>query len=100
MLTNPDIVVQARETLDFQGPIGLCIGQAPYIEPELFVGRDQELMEMKRVLVQGVKSGKQRRLTIGGMGGIGKTQLAIAYCTRHQDEHPSIMWLNAANEAL
>jgi hypothetical protein len=38
-------------------------------------------------------------LVIGGMGGIGKTQLAITYAKRHRHSYSSIFWLNANTEA-
>jgi NB-ARC domain len=37
-------------------------------------------------------------LTLGGMGGIGKTQLAITYAKRHRHSYTSIFWLNANTE--
>jgi hypothetical protein len=41
----------------------------------------------------------QQRLVLGGMGGIGKTQLAIAYARRFSEQYTSIFWLNAVSEA-
>jgi len=40
---------------------------------------------------------EQRRLVLGGMGGIGKTQLAIAFAERHRYSYESIFWLNATS---
>ena len=42
-------------------------------------------------------STERRKLVLGGSGGIGKTQLAIAYARRHQDLYDSIFWLNATS---
>lgn len=36
---------------------------------------------------------------LGGIGGIGKTQLAIAYAKQRSSEYDTIFWLNAASEA-
>ncbi|KAK5547272.1 hypothetical protein LTR46_012018, partial [Exophiala xenobiotica] len=33
------------------------------------------------------------------MGGMGKTQPAIAFAKRHHTEYDSVFWLNAASEA-
>jgi NB-ARC domain len=41
---------------------------------------------------------QQRQVVLGGMGGIGKTQLAIAYAKLHHDAYTSIFWLNATSE--
>ena len=36
---------------------------------------------------------------LGGTGGMGKTQLAIAFAKRHHKEYDSVFWFNAASEA-
>jgi DNA replication protein DnaC len=48
--------------------------------------------------IEETQSREQRRLILGGMGGIGKTQLAIAYAKRHCGSYESIFWLNAVSE--
>jgi NB-ARC domain len=37
-------------------------------------------------------------LVLSGLGGMGKTQLAIAYAQRHCGSYESIFWLNAMSE--
>jgi GTPase SAR1 family protein len=54
---------------------------------------------MEKVLEPGKRSQQQRRLVLGGMGGVGKTQLAIAYASHCQHEYESVFWLNAKSEA-
>jgi hypothetical protein len=54
---------------------------------------------MEAILNPGDESQEHRRLVLGGKGGIGKTQLAIAYADRHRHHYKSIFWLNAASEA-
>ncbi|KIX05938.1 uncharacterized protein Z518_03912 [Rhinocladiella mackenziei CBS 650.93] len=80
-------------------PVGVCLSQAPYIDPKLFIGRESEIAQMREILRPGDSSSEQRRLVLAGTGGMGKTQLAIAFATRHQQEYDSIFWLNAASEA-
>jgi hypothetical protein len=65
----------------------------------LFVGRETELQEMENILQPNSKSPDRRVLILGGMGGIGKTQLAINYAKQHRDSYSSIFWLNATSEA-
>lgn len=76
---------------------GLCFGAAPQIDPSFFVGRASELNEISRILQPEIVEPKQRQLVLGGIGGIGKTQLAIAYAQRHQQSYDSIFWLNATS---
>lgn len=49
------------------------------------------------------KTGRDRRkiYIIYGLGGIGKTQLAIAYARKHQKTYSAILWLNGnSNDTL
>lgn len=41
----------------------------------------------------------RRCVVLGGVGGVGKTQLAIAFARRHQSSYKSTFWLNATSEA-
>ena len=60
------------------------------------MGRKQELLRIKEAF-QG--NGSQRKVVIlHGLGGIGKTQLAIAYIKEHRDIYSAIFWLNGKNE--
>src|SRR5687767_9619521 len=61
-----------------------------------FVGRDEDLERLHQALQDGRQVGvNQAGLT--GMGGIGKTQLAVEYVYRYREHYPDgIYWLNAA----
>ena len=94
--------IQPRE---YKGPdeilaFGLCLGQAPRIDLDNFIGRAAELDVMSQILQPGYQSTEQRHLVLGGMGGIGKTQIAIAYAQRHQRGYTSTFWLNATSKQL
>lgn len=78
--------------------LGWCLGLAPSIDAEKFVGRLTEIKQIHDILNPSEPSTEQRRLVLGGIGGIGKTQLAIAYARQHRDEYTSILWLDAASE--
>jgi NB-ARC domain len=66
----------------------------------LFIGRKAELREMESILKpQSNTLGSSRKvLILGGMGGIGKTQLAITYAKRHRTSYKTTFWLNANTE--
>lgn len=53
---------------------------------------------MDRVLQPTADARRRRILVLGGMGGIGKTQMAIYFAKQNQDSYSSIFWLNATNE--
>src|SRR5271156_2348771 len=78
---------------------GLNLFDAPNIDDHLFIGRDEELEQMKIILLSGPDSSNRKVLVLGGMGGIGKTQLAIHFTKRYRSSYSSIFWLNAASES-
>lgn len=78
---------------------GLCLASAPLIDSHHFIGRARELDQMKQILQPGYTATELRKLVLGGMGGIGKTQLAIAYARHCQADYTSVFWLNATTES-
>ena len=64
-------------------------------EIEQFVAREEELGEIHRMLRGG---GSRRTVVLHGLGGVGKTQLAIAYAKRHKDNYSAVFWLNIKDE--
>jgi hypothetical protein len=76
-----------------QFAIGLNLSTIP--EAVQFVARQTELTEMYRLL-HGHKT--RSAVVLHGLGGIGKTQLAIEYVRRHKEKYTAIFWLNANDE--
>ncbi|KAH7418739.1 kinesin light chain 1 [Cadophora sp. MPI-SDFR-AT-0126] len=62
---------------------------------EHFVARKTELIEIHQALSG---DGSRRVVVLRGLGGIGKTQLSIAYAKRHKDNYSAIFWLNIKDE--
>jgi hypothetical protein len=65
-------------------------------EVEHFVAREKELAEIRRYLRH---NGCRRTVVLHGLGGMGKTQLAIAYAKRYRNDYSAIIWLNSKDEA-
>ncbi len=60
------------------------------------MGREEELIRMKEAFQD---HGSQREVVLlCGLGGIGKTQLAVAFLKRHRDIYSAVFWLNGKNE--
>lgn len=69
-----------------------CLGVA---ETEYFVGRDTELQVIHDMLHT---DGSRRTVVLHGLGGIGKTQIAVAYAKNHYQHYSGIFWTNAKDE--
>jgi hypothetical protein len=59
------------------------------------VARTTELVEIHKALSG---DGSRRAVVLHGLGGIGKTQLSIAYAKRYRDRYSAIFWLNIKDE--
>ena len=64
-------------------------------EIEHFVAREDELKEMYEALSG---DGSRRTVVLHGLGGIGKTQLTVAYAKLHKDSYSAVFWLNIKDE--
>jgi tetratricopeptide (TPR) repeat protein len=62
-----------------------------------FTGRERLLAAVRRRLESGDRTAVQ---ALQGMGGVGKTQLAIEYAHRFGDEYDLVWWVNAENAGL
>ncbi|KAG4429439.1 hypothetical protein IFR05_015080 [Cadophora sp. M221] len=62
---------------------------------EQLVAREEELTEIHTKLSG---NGSRRTVVLYGLGGMGKTQLAVAYAKRHKDDYSAIFWLNIKDE--
>lgn len=76
-----------------QFAVGLDLASFP--EATQFVARENELSRMHELL-----HGHSHRscVVLHGLGGMGKTQLAITYARRHKEKYTAVFWLNANNE--
>jgi hypothetical protein len=64
-------------------------------ETEHFVAREKELADIHNILSG---NGNRRVAVLHGLGGIGKTQLAVAYTKRYRNSYSAVFWLNIKDE--
>ncbi len=60
-------------------------------ETDYFVARESELTQMWDILAG---DGSRRIAVLHGLGGIGKTQLTLAYAKRYRHKYSAVFWLN------
>jgi tetratricopeptide (TPR) repeat protein len=73
--------------------VGLSLSRVPGAAK--FVAREKELYNMHQLLHS--QNGRSV-VVLHGLGGIGKTQLAVAYTHRHKTEYSAIFWVDANSD--
>jgi tetratricopeptide (TPR) repeat protein/transcriptional regulator with XRE-family HTH domain len=66
----------------------------PYPRNPYFVGRETVLQSLRQTLVPGAKTTALTQI-ISGLGGIGKTQVAIEYAHRYGEHYEAVLWIQA-----
>ncbi|MBL7498462.1 tetratricopeptide repeat protein, partial [Frankia sp. CN7] len=81
-------------------PVGqAAVWSLPWERNRHFTGREPELSELRSRLVgDGVTATVPRALH--GLGGVGKTQLAVQYAYRHASDYDLVWWIPAEDPAL
>jgi hypothetical protein len=63
-----------------------------------FIGRKQDLESIKRQLTPREARDRRKICVIYGLGGMGKSQLAIEYARLHKDLYTSFFWIDGKTE--
>jgi predicted ATPase/tetratricopeptide (TPR) repeat protein len=83
-----------RRLAQLDRPTGSLLGQHSLpVERDRFVGRDEELMTLERMIAGA------RLVTLLGAGGMGKTRLAVRYGWRSLEAWPGGVWFCDLTEA-
>ena len=77
------------------GQIPCCV--LPVARNRRFFGREEILAEIARQLQPEKQLGSLRSLAIHGLGGVGKTQIALEYAFSKQAELDAVLWVPAEN---
>ena len=73
----------------------IAFSLAGVAEAPRFVGREKELEQIHLSLAG---DGRRRTVILHGLGGMGKTQTAVAYSRRHRNAYSAVLWLNIQDE--
>src|SRR5450755_831463 len=71
------------------------VWNVPYPQNVLFTGREQLLMQLTTTLHAGQPTALSQPQAISGLGGIGKTQLALEYAYRSRGDYQAVLWTQA-----
>ncbi|MEU6368308.1 tetratricopeptide repeat protein [Streptomyces sp. NPDC046931] len=90
VMLPPEAVRWARETTVPPGA-----GYLPNSASGAFVGRDQELLRLREKLTNSGHTAVTHAWAIHGLGGVGKSTLALHYAHRYRDEYTLVWWITA-----
>ncbi len=72
----------------------------PFLQNPFFTGREAPLKRLKQFLEENGTVAVTQPVSISGLGGIGKTQLALEYAHKsYPDMYRAVFWVDAAEES-
>lgn len=72
-----------------------AIWNVPHLRNPNFTGRQQELDDLRASLLKGETAALVQPRAIHGLGGVGKTQLAVEYAYRHAADYDAVWWVRS-----
>lgn len=67
----------------------------PYLRNPFFLGREEVLARLRCQLQSGPTMALCQPQAISGLGGVGKTQVALEYAYRHAQDYQAVFWTRA-----
>ncbi len=71
------------------------VWNVPFRRNPFFTGREETITRLHETLHTGKMAALTQVQAISGLGGIGKTQIAIEYAYRYRDEYQATLWIKA-----
>jgi tetratricopeptide (TPR) repeat protein len=98
----PGQTIPHESSIDVAFPGSLpMLWNIPFARNPFFTGREQELAYLHTQLQQSNTFAVGQTQSISGLGGIGKTQIAVEYAYSYRDEYQYVLWARAESvEAL
>src|SRR5450755_3291043 len=98
-----DVAAGIRRVIEELPPLSVNLSPAglppvwnvPYPHNPLFTGREELLTQLASTLNKGQPTALSQPQAISGLGGIGKTQLALEYAYRSRGDYQAVLWTQA-----
>jgi hypothetical protein len=71
----------------------------PFAPNPAFTGRDAELKDLRKKLYEGAAAALTQAVVVHGLGGVGKTMLAVEYAWKYMGDYNAVLWVNADSSA-
>jgi tetratricopeptide (TPR) repeat protein len=82
---------QPKAAPPFPGALS-AIWTVPYPRNPFFTGRNELLRDLRKSLHAGRTVAVTQPVAVHGLGGVGKTQLAVEYAFAHHKEYDAVLW--------
>jgi hypothetical protein len=91
------LVRDVPERLQLAVPTKRLIRMIPYGHNDRFFGRQAILDDLSKALDPARLPKRQCKFALSGLGGCGKTQVALEYMYRHFDQYEVILWISSSS---
>jgi len=81
-----------------EAPVSKTLHNLPYLPSPLFFGRAKEMQEISSLLSHNQATAITQTLAFEGLGGVGKTRLAIEYAWKNLDQYKAALFVCADSE--
>ena len=92
--------IYGPDNTQIKKPLESARKNIPYSRNTNFTGRESLLNSLRNALISGGTTALTQTQTVTGLGGVGKTQLALEYTYRHIDDYEVIWWVRSEEPAI
>jgi hypothetical protein len=78
-------------------PLRFLINNLPFASNPAFTGREEELRNLQVKFQKGEQHSGILTVVVHGLGGVGKTQLAVEYAWKNPAQYKAVLWVQADN---
>jgi hypothetical protein len=96
---QPQILASQRQNIEIPTTVDSKF-MVPYQRNANFTGRADLLAKLSTKLCDITPKSWNHRVALYGLGGVGKTQLALEYLYTHKGEYDRVYWISAVSQGI